>query len=349
MNLTRYNTSYFAAIMLRYFILAILILLSSVFVLRAQSAQEVKGVTITVSDLEAVAAFYQEVLPFRQTLSYELKGPALQKLTGIRNNQLRARILRLVLGSEWIQLMEFRGARRSRPIPRNSRSNDLWFQHLAIVVRDMDEAYAELWEEQVTHVSTAPQTLPDYLPAAAGISAFYFRDPDGHNLELIYFPEGKGDPRWQKAGQDLFMGLDHSAIAVAETESSLGFYVDVLGLKLAGESENYGAEQEHLNQVFGARLLISGLRAPQGMGVELLQYVAPPGGRPYPRDSRPTDLWHWHTTVRVDDIEAMYRKLQDANADFISSGIVSISTEEPDYERAFLVRDPDGHALLIVE
>ena len=38
------------------------------------------------------------------------------------------------------------------------------------------------------------------------------------------------------------------------------------GMRVAGESENYGDEQEHLNNVFGARLRITGLRALRGPG-----------------------------------------------------------------------------------
>jgi catechol 2,3-dioxygenase-like lactoylglutathione lyase family enzyme len=57
-----------------------------------------------------------------------------------------------------------------------------------------------------------------------------------------------------------FWGIDHTAIAVSNTQTSLQFYQVLLGLRLAGESENYGTEQEHLNNVFGARLHISGLR-----------------------------------------------------------------------------------------
>jgi hypothetical protein len=36
----------------------------------------------------------------------------------------------------------------------------LRFQHIAIVVSDMDKAYELLRRAKVKHVSTAPQTLP---------------------------------------------------------------------------------------------------------------------------------------------------------------------------------------------
>ena len=51
------------------------------------------------------------------------------------------------------------------------------------------------------------------------------------------------------------------AIVVADTDVSLAFYRDALGMRVAGSSENYGSEQEHLNNIFGARLRITALRA----------------------------------------------------------------------------------------
>jgi len=113
------------------------------------------------------------------------------------------------LGKSKFNLLSSLRRPEAAPIPPDSRSNDLWFQHLAIVVSDMDTAYATLCGHNVQHVSTAPQTLPDYITAAAGIRAFYYRDPDGHNLELIWFPEGKGAPRWQSKNR-LFFGIDHN-------------------------------------------------------------------------------------------------------------------------------------------
>jgi len=67
----------------------------------------------------------------------------------------------------------------------------------------------------------------------------------------------------------VFLGIDHTAIVVDDTNASLRFYRDTLGMQVAGESENYEVEQEHLNNVFGARLRITALRAAKGPGIEL--------------------------------------------------------------------------------
>src|SRR5438067_13167513 len=102
---------------------------------------------------------------------------------------MRMRNVPMKLVNEFVALTGYL-APRGRPIPVDSRSNDIWFQHIAIVVRDMDQAFEKLRALKVQFVSTGPQTLPPSIKAAAGIKAFYFRDPDQHNLEIIYFPPG---------------------------------------------------------------------------------------------------------------------------------------------------------------
>jgi len=225
-------------------------------------------------------------------------------------------------------------------VPQDSRSNDLWFQHVAIVVSDMPQAYRWLREHRVQHVSSGPETLPAWNPRAGGIQAFYFRDPDGHVLEIIHFPPGKGDPRWQQASSSLFLGIDHTAIAVSNTDASLMFYHDQLGMRVVGASENYGDEQEHLNNVFGARLRITSLRATHGPGIELLEYLALKTGRKIPEDAHANDLAHWETLVDQDDVNASWSYFSQKRQKLISSDVERLG------ERwEFLFADPDGHVL----
>jgi catechol 2,3-dioxygenase-like lactoylglutathione lyase family enzyme len=289
---------------------------------------------MTVSDMDRSVAFFHDVLTFEKVADSEFNDDAFDRLEGVFG--ARVRIVDLRLGEETLRLTQYLTP-QGRPLPVDSRSNDRWFQHIAIVVRDMDAAYARLRERKVLPVSTAPQTLPEWNKAAAGIRAFYFRDPDNHNLELIHFPAGKGDPRWQQKADALFLGIDHTAIAVADTEASLRFYRDTLGLRVAGESENFGPEQEHLNHVFGARVHITGLRAPKGPGIEFLQYLSPRDGRSFPSDAKPSDIVHWQTTVTVQSTEPLARSP------------INIAQLPLGGRRAALVRDPDGHALQLTE
>src|SRR4029453_17923987 len=170
-----------------------------------------------------------------KTSDIEVAGGEYERLQGLFG--IRMRIVRMRLGGEQIELTEYL-APRGRRIAEDSRSNDRWFQHVAIIVSDMDTAYARLRQHHVQYASPEPQRLPDWNPNAGGIKAFYFKDPDGHPLEILEFPAGKGDVRWQASGR-LFLGIDHTAIVVGDTQRSLRFYRDALGLRVAGESTNY--------------------------------------------------------------------------------------------------------------
>jgi len=311
------------------------------------NAQDIDHVSITVADLQKSISFYKDVLSFKYTGSYTIQNRDAKMLFSIDDSLLEVVVAQLSLGDQKIELMQFKSSKPGHKIPLDSKSNDQWFQHIAIVVADMDKAYEKLQDAKVEHVSTSPQTLPAYIKAAAGIKAFYFHDPDGHNLELIYFPKGKGNPKWQLL-KGLFLGIDHTAIAVNNTDNSLPFY-ETIGLKVAGHSENYGTEQEHLNQVFGARLWITGLKGKSGFGVEFLDYIAPPGGRPYPADASPADMVHWHTSIKVDHLDDLYTKLKQSNYKIISDGIVSFSNQTTGISRAVIVRDYDGHAILLFQ
>jgi len=305
------------------------------------AVHQVQSIGLTVSNLEQEAQFFTQVLSFGQISHSESDTEESAQLLGLPRAKLRVAALKL--GSEMITLTEHLD--RGHAIPSDSRSYDRWFQHIAIVVGDMDKAYYHMRQSKVKFVSTAPQTLPEWNKAAAGIRAFYFRDPEDHVLEIISFPKGKGDPKWQIQTDNLFLGIDHTAMVVSDTDSSLGFYRDRLGMHVVGESENYGVEQEHLNQVFGARLRITSLRAERGPGIEFLEYLTPSGGRPLPETSRPNDLVFWHTDVTVDHLDDLASKLKGAGTKPVSARVVDLREEGYGPRRGFIVRDPDGHAL----
>jgi catechol 2,3-dioxygenase-like lactoylglutathione lyase family enzyme len=308
--------------------------------------EQVGAIGMTVSDMDASIEFYSKVLSFEKVSDVELTGEDYERLEGVFG--LRMRVVRMRLGDEFIELTEYL-APKGRPVPVDSRSNDRWFQHIAIITSDMDKAYALLRQNKVEHASTGPQRLPDWNKNAGGIKAFYFRDPDKHWLEILQFPEGKGDAKWQRRDR-LFLGIDHTAIVVGNTETSLKFYRDVLGLRIAGTSENYGTEQEHLNNVFGARLRITSLRAGnRGPGIEFLEYLAPRDGRPAPSDERASDLFHWQTTLVVNGTDMFAQNLLAGNFRFVSPGVVRITDGRLGFSKGLLARDPDGHVMALVE
>ncbi|WP_216634803.1 VOC family protein [Gloeomargarita lithophora] len=311
----------------------------------AQPVTAVRSVGFTVSDLNRAVDFYTQVLDFRKVSEVEVYGRDYDALQGVFG--VRMRVVGLQLGQERLELTEYLTP-AGLPIPLDSRSNDLWFQHIAIVVRDMPRAYQRLREYNVRHVSVAPQTLPATIPAAAGIQAFYFQDPDRHNLELIYFPPDKGDPRWQRPTSNLFLGIDHTAIAISDTAKSLAFYQE-LGFRVAGDSENFGPEQEYLNHVEGVRLRITGLKVAQGMGIEFLDYRQPTDGRPRPANARASDLLHWETTLSVSNLPETAARLQTQGVTFVSRRVVTLPDDRLGFRQGILVPDPDGHVLRLVQ
>ncbi|MBI5385606.1 MAG: VOC family protein [Verrucomicrobia bacterium] len=323
----------------------LLVFLAASLSLRA-AVREVGAIGLTVGDLDRELEFYTRILPFEKVSESRTAPGAADELLGLSSTQTHS--AKLKLGDEQITLTEHL-AKKGRPIPADSRSFDHWFQHIAIVVRDMDAAYAHLRRHKVKHVSTAPQTLPAWNKDAGGIKAFYFLDPEDHVLEIIWFPPGKGDSKWQRSTTNVFLGIDHTAIVVSDTDGSLAFYRDLLGMRVVGGAENYGVEQEHLNQVFGARLRITALRAERGPGIEFLEYLAPPGGRALPANVKANDLVFWHTRLLVDGLDDFARQLRQGETKFVSTRVVPVPGDHSDASRSVIVRDSDGHALQLVE
>jgi catechol 2,3-dioxygenase-like lactoylglutathione lyase family enzyme len=320
----------------------------------------VHSVGLTVSDLDKSVDFYTRVLPFSKLGETELAGETYERLTGVFG--MRARVALLVLGDEYLVLTEFL-APHGRPAPVDARSNDRWFQHAAIVVSDMTKAYNWLHNRHVTFVSPNPQRI-------GGAKAFTFKDPDGHPLKILWLPEGKEDPKWHREnrGEKIFLGIDHTAVVVTSTEKSLRFYRDLLGFEVTGESADSGPEQERLNNVYGARLKVTTLRAASGPGIELLEYLTPAPcaegqapipqiklgdpascGRAYPKDARPNDSIHGQTNLATTSADQDAAALMSAGVPSVSSGTVTLSADDKHHSKAFVVRDPDGHAVLIVE
>lgn len=304
---------------------------------------EVLGFSLTVTDLDRSVAFFQQ-LDFELEGRRELSGAPLDALLGLSSATIRS--AKLHLGNEHVELDEF--AQRGRPISGDARSNDGTFQHMAIVVADMDAAYGRLREHGVETISPAPQTIPLSNPAAGGIRALYFRDPDRHALELIWFPVGKGNPRWHAPSTGTFLGIDHSALAIADTEKGQQFY-EALDFHVAGRSLNFGPEQEALSGVPGARVRITGLSPGRGPAVEFLSYLLPGPGRIVPEHSAPNDVWHWEMTVAVPDLEGALLRIESAGGHRVSKTPVDVRSLPLGYTRAVLATDVDGHWVRLVQ
>ena len=278
--------------------------------LRRRRIRRVLRVSRVVADLVRAEAFYRDGLGFRR-VSAGPCDPALATLLGLPGAAAEEVVMRL--GHEEIALVRFDPPGAS--YPAGSRSDDGWFQHLAIVVGDMDAAHRHLEALGPQPISTgdAPVTLP---PRNGSVSAFKFRDGDGHPVELIHFPPGQGRAVW--AGRTgLFLGIDHSALAARRTARSVRFYRR-LGFRVAARSNNHGAPQSRLDGLADAHAHVTGLRPPDdgSMGLELLCYHPPRRVAP-----------HWPANDGVTDW---------------------VTLLVPGLPRPCLLRDPDGHRMLLV-
>jgi catechol 2,3-dioxygenase-like lactoylglutathione lyase family enzyme len=154
----------------------------------------------------------------------------------------------LRLGHERIELLEFTEA-AGRPYPLDSTSTDLWFQHVAIVMNDMKHAYQRVMANgRFRPISrNGPVRLPDN---SGDVTAFKFRDHDGHPLELLAFPEGHFPGQWRTDnGTGSFLGVDHTAIAISDSVSSARFFGSVFGFSTGTRIENRGPKQADLDNV----------------------------------------------------------------------------------------------------
>ena len=308
------------------------------------TTQAVQAIGLTVSDASSASDFFTGAFDFTVTSDAVLSGDAASYLYGVPKAQVR--VVTLELGSETIRLMQFLSG-TGKAVPDDSKSNDLWFQHFAIIVSDMDKAYGQLQKFSFTPISPEPQTLPN------DIKAFKFRDSDGHPLELLQFPAGLGPDYWQEKDK-LFLGMDHSAISIASTERSLALYRDILGLTHQGSFTNIGIKQETMDNLFSAKVIVTSLTPASGrLGVEFLDYLTPPGSRPFPIDQQTNDLVHMHFELRVDDIDAAVEALEDAPASmgvqFVSPKVIDLPKDVLPFTRAAMWRGPDGHNVLLVQ
>ncbi len=216
---------------------------------------------LTVSDLARAARFYIEALGFAAEPTRPVDPARVVLLGAARGEEMP-----LHRGGQWIRLQQFDPP--GAAYPADSRACDLVFQHFALVTQDIAAAYDRLRPFAPTAISTCgPVALP---PESGGATAFKFRDPDGHPLELIQFADRHGD------------GIDHTAIAVADANRSVAFYGERFGLQSRACQVNAGPAQDALDGVQGARVDVVALAPAQHTPhVELLGYRTPIG-RPNP-------------------------------------------------------------------
>lgn len=296
---------------------------------------------ITVGDLAGAAAFYRDALGLEVGPEHALADPAWGRVLGLAEGTA-ARAVDIAVGRQMLELIAFDPP--GRPYPAERASNDPWFQHFALVCGDIAAVWRRLEAASPGLVTGGePVLLP---PNTGRVTAFKFRDPEGHPLELIAFPPGVGDPVWQATGTAGIRGFDHTAITVADLDRSIAFYTGLLGFRIAGRSLNVGPEQDRLDGLAGCEVDVVAL-APAAVAtphVELLHYRLP-AGRTAMTIFAVNDVASVRQIHKVDGLPALLRRLEAAGAAFVSPGAVPLQSGGT----AAAVRDPDGHILVLME
>ena len=187
--------------------------------------------------------------------------------------------------------------------PQEADAASRCFQHLALVTDDVDHAWAIARAAGAVPISRdGPVKLPD---SAGGVAAIKFRDPEGHPVELIRFPD-MAVRGWRGRG---LLGIDHSAIVVSDLDASCAFY-QTAGLAKGNATLNHGATQATLD----------GLHAPCADVLPMQPDDAPPH----------VELLH-------------YRRPEEDRCVPWAVNDVAATRIVWDGPASALLRDPDGH------
>ncbi len=302
-------------------------------------AVRIDRVTLIVSDLDRAEDDY--VTTFGCDVEHrDAVERSLTSVLGIPRASGRRSLLRL--GRERIELLEFADS-MGRPYPCDSTSTDIWFQHMAIVVTDMSDAHRRV----MSHPSFGPisRAGPVQLPAeAGGVTAFKFRDRDGHPLELIAFPEARIPAEWHSGGNaGLFLGVDHTAIGISDSAVSTRFFRSVFGFIAGARTENRGPEQAELDDVDNVQVSVTQLaRDLPPPRMELLHYHVGTR-RPIPPGTASNDIAATHSVVQVASLDATADALARCGKPLADHDRMTLDGNIP----AALVSGPDGHRFLV--
>lgn len=141
-------------------------------------------------------------------------------------------------------------------------------------------------------------------------------------------------------------GIDHAGITVASVADALGFYRDLLGLRVTDEGEDEGPVLDAIVGLRGVRVRYAELDLGGGQLLEVLEYRTPEGTA---LAQRPCDPGASHLALRVDDVDALCERL--ASAGVPVAGRPATITQPGAWHgaRCVYVEDPDGRSVELIE
>jgi catechol 2,3-dioxygenase-like lactoylglutathione lyase family enzyme len=139
----------------------------------------------------------------------------------------------------------------------------------------------------------------------------------------------------------MIKGMNHIGVSVAKLDRSIGFYRDLLGMRVVVQKQFQGRPYEIILGLKGARGKLAVLRL-ASLEIELFEFEHP---RPALSDpNRPVcDHGITHFCIEVADIQSEYQRLKAAGVYFHCPPLTFGA------EKATYGRDPDGNVFEMLE
>jgi catechol 2,3-dioxygenase-like lactoylglutathione lyase family enzyme len=137
--------------------------------------------------------------------------------------------------------------------------------------------------------------------------------------------------------------MDNVLIVVDDLEAAKAFFA-ALGLELEGQTTVEGPSVDRLVGLEGVRSEIAMMRAPDGYGVELDKFHAPPAVRAEPKGAPVNTLGIRRIMFAVDDIDDVLGRLRSHGAELVGE----VMQYEDSYRLCY-VRGPEGIMVALAE
>ena len=135
---------------------------------------------IVVSDMARTKRFYTETLGLEISLEVSIEDSEFSRGAGLTDTRVAATFFSVPGSNTLVETFQYLNP-SSRPMPSDSKANDMGFGHICFEVADIQQAYRSLRDKGVEFAST-PVTMGN------GVRWCYFYGPDGERLELLQLP-----------------------------------------------------------------------------------------------------------------------------------------------------------------
>ena len=138
----------------------------------------------------------------------------------------------------------------------------------------------------------------------------------------------------------------HTGFVVRNLETSVAFYANVLGMRVAGRMERQGDYANQLLAFPDAHIKGAFMDKGEGHQLELIQYIKPASG---PGGINRNDLGAAHLAFFVEDIDRFYNETNERGLRFNNPPAALHDDHGKLSRKALYAQDPDGNWLEFVE